>query len=349
MRLIRMDPDGRLNYASFYIYALQNHKQCQAIFHHNSFKHLPPRLMCFLFEMEFEKKIVKVAIDFHDSRDIELHSLIWADYYFKINLHSIETLESLRSQILTQFPENEVNKEWSKVRLINPSFGIKIFSLPFTIQLILSFAFRNGLNHRLTNYMRDLLSLYIKRVPISYYTKGESLENYIFHVSSLWAQSTSYINLARARFIRCCKAAKCRFEGGFINIGYEIDNIPDLQELMYDNKKLTIKQYIKNIKQSSIVFNNPSVAYCHGWKLAEYFALGKAIISLPFSNDICLNAIDGEHYLLANNEQDEICKKVNYLLENKSIRQHLEKNARELWEKELSPSRIADFIFSTVD
>ena len=34
------------------------------------------------------------------------------------------------------------------------------------------------------------------------------------------------------------------------------------------------------------VFNTPAVHFCHGWKLGEYFCLGKIILSTNFQNYI---------------------------------------------------------------
>jgi hypothetical protein len=40
-------------------------------------------------------------------------------------------------------------------------------------------------------------------------------------------------------------------------------------------KRYDFETYIDKIKQSDLVFNTPAVVNCHGWKLAEFLAMGK--------------------------------------------------------------------------
>ena len=43
-----------------------------------------------------------------------------------------------------------------------------------------------------------------------------------------------------------------------------------------------MNEWISKTKQSAIVFNTPAFWSCHGWKLGEYLAMGKCIISVRY-------------------------------------------------------------------
>ena len=51
-------------------------------------------------------------------------------------------------------------------------------------------------------------------------------------------------------------------------------------------KGVCMTEWMHKTKMSEVVFNTPAFWECHGWKLGEYLALGKAIISTPLSNDL---------------------------------------------------------------
>lgn len=235
-----MDLNCKMNYASFYVYGLKKHFDRNIHFSSKKFQHLAARKKTFLFIVEdssgAEKKF---AIDFHDHRNAEYHVLEWCDYYAKINMHQ-ETMEDLIQKKGNDYFEKHNKKIFS----ITPSFGIRVFGIFDTLVLViknfLNFKFSRK-NEAISN-VKDLLRTYVKRRPLEEYLAIDSKENYIFFIASIWEKTTDYINLQRANFIRACKQnQKIDFEGGFIDIGYPCDYIPDLGNLMYQEKKISLK------------------------------------------------------------------------------------------------------------
>ena len=93
-------------------------------------------------------------------------------------------------------------------------------------------------------------------------------------------------------------------------------------------KRYPISEYIKKTKLSTIVFNTPSVHNCHGWKLGEYLAMGKAIISTPLSNNLPEDLVHGKNIHFVSN-MSELKIAINFLLDNSSYRMILEQGAKE--------------------
>jgi glycosyltransferase involved in cell wall biosynthesis len=96
---------------------------------------------------------------------------------------------------------------------------------------------------------------------------------------------------------------------------------------------------MKNIRRSAFVFNTPAVWNCHGWKLGEYFALGKAIISTPLSNDMPVPLIHGENIHFVKTS-DDIQKAIEMISESKEYRLKLEEGAYKYWQKYLTPKSV---------
>ena len=72
------------------------------------------------------------------------------------------------------------------------------------------------------------------------------------------------------------------FEGGFLI--KDKNRQGEVYERLRLKGHIPISAYIDNTKKSLIVFNTPSCWDCHGWKLGEFLAMGKAIISTPITN-----------------------------------------------------------------
>lgn len=99
------------------------------------------------------------------------------------------------------------------------------------------------------------------------------------------------------------------------------------------------KDFYEKTRRSAIVFNTPSVLGCHGWKLAEYLAMGKAIISTPLNN---IMPGDNSVPFLTVTTNNEINEAVKYLHNNEPIK----KPATRYFEKFLAPEAVIKIIFS---
>lgn len=341
VKSIYMDAACKMNYASFYILGLKEIYGRIAKFSKIHFQDLKERNQCFLFVVETDGSFFKVAVDFHDSRDLELEILEWCDLYAKINLNDL-SYENLEAKLGNNYVKNR-----SKIISIPPSFGVKIFSFSKVISHIIFLIINFWRNKQLNIYIADVLRMYLKRLPISSYKPEKHTPKYIFFIASIWDKATDFINITRAYFIRACKRNEnIKFEGGFVNIGYECDYISDIQNLMFKQEKIPLKSFIKKTKKSVLVFNNPSVHFCHGWKLAEYLCMGKAILSVPLSNKLPVDLIHEQNIYFIGDNEHSIYNSVQYLLKNEELINSLEKNAKIYWQNVASPSAVIKSLLS---
>lgn len=306
-------------YYSFYIegfYRVFGRKQVK--FRSAPFPKFPERTFAALVEKGNEE--LKIIIDAYDSPRI-MHELAhWSDVYGKVN-----------------YSEMSIPVEFSKkVIPIGPSFGVKIWNFP---QLIYHLIF-NYLDARSRIFMKDnFFKNYwrqFKRLPEKRYQKKNlTKDNYVYFISSLW-QKESRLNHSRAKFITACKNIDhINFEGGFAPRS-------DHKTLGYEKliaSRINLKDYLKRIEKSLLVFNTPAVENCHGWKLGEFLALGKAIISTEIPNRLPKELVANKHiYSLKKNEYIE-----NAILKIKadtSLRSTLENNARKYYEANLKPEVV---------
>jgi len=226
----------------------------------------------------------------------------------------------------------------SKIVPIGPSFGIQIYSFIETLW----YAFTNLLKSyaRFSN-VRKFLSDYkaqYKRPKLSDYSFKKPKENYIFFMASLWKQET-IANTFRANFIKSCIANQyIEFEGGFApRTKNDIQGFEDLTTI----SRIKIKDYLNKTAQSVVVFNTPpTVKDCHGWKLAEYLCLGKAIISTPLKRQMPEALEDNIHILFTNGNEADITEKTNEIVLNFPLKQKLEANAKAYFDTYLTPKQV---------
>ena len=270
--------------------------------------------------IEEENQSKKIIIDSRDSSRINITELEWCDVYGKINYNS------------TELPVNHSKK----IVPIGPSFGIKIWNLRQTLYF-LTFNFlrfkKNIGNKRefLANYWRQY-----KRLELKKYQYKKSSSNEIFFMNSIWKKENE-TNENRALFIETCKNnSNLIFEGGFAartngdNLGFD--------KLVY-SKKIPLNIYIEKIKNSSFVFNTPAVLSCHGWKLGEFLALGKAIITTHHCNVLPADLEDKKHVLYIANK-NELQNSIAKLTDDVGFKNSLESESRNYFDKWLAPKKV---------
>ena len=142
-------------------------------------------------------------------------------------------------------------------------------------------------------------------------------------------------------------------EGGLVylkNSGGELKNYAKYKTKYKDfliEKRISPDEYIKKTKRSLCVFNAPSVGLCHGWKLAEYLCMGKAIISMPLTREM-----PGEGLVHGKNvhfvtSTEEIYDAVIRIKNDTTYRVKLEKGARDYYEKWLAPEMVVKRLISS--
>jgi glycosyltransferase involved in cell wall biosynthesis len=331
---IIIDATSRVFYASFYIKGLQDlYGKRNVSFSGSEFKDLNRKEGAFTFEHYFAFKIIasdtdikKIVIDFCDSLDVNENAYKWSDVYAKINFN-LKLAEDLKL---------------NKIILIPPGFGIKIWNAWETAYYTFSnlakcrfspiVSFKRYLQDYYSQFKRPKLNQY-KQVAVVNKTNVNT-SCFIFLIATLWEENDEKTNLERKLFMELVKSKNCTFEGGFL----AAENHPKLND--YKNytfsNAYSSSEFLAKTQKSNFVFNTPAVHNCHGWKLAEFLAMGKAIISTPLSNDLPIDLEDRKNIHIANNKE-ELNLAIDLLINDEDYRNNLEKNALSYYEKNVQP------------
>lgn len=335
---IFLDPRLKFNYSSWYILGLVKVFGKKSIeFNIEPFTMLPYDTKKELnagmaIVLKKDNIIKKIFIDFEDVAIIFKKRYEWCDVYGMVN------------------PTKEQLTNYKKIIALGPECGIVIGNVFQTLFLCIK-NFIKG--HRYTSiplkdYLHDYLYTNVRRRRVELYMSPIKIrKNYIFHASTLWYNNFAKTdtNYWRGEFLRACQKAGIEIEGGLFYLGESeavLSEMPDYpkyketyRDFIYD-KRLSMDDYIQKTKESVMVFNTPSVCGCHGWKLAEYLCMGKAIISTPLSRELPAPLTHGEniHFVKTQEELYEAVVRINT---DNDYRRHLEQGAREYYEKWVAP------------
>ncbi len=339
---IKIDSRYKYNYASYYIMGLRRlfgkNSICYEVEAFKSLKYMNDKEynsgIPIVVEDEACQK--KIFIDYEDVATIYEDRYNWCDVYAKVNL------------------TKELQEKYPKTIAIGPAFGITIDSKVKVIWDYISNYIKSRKNTSISAkiYFRDYLYSLVRRRRIEEYEKNVAIKrNYIFHASTLWYNKFAWTctNKFRGEFLKACQKAGVEIEGGLFFIGEGpnvLKEMPDYgrykteyKDFIYE-RRLSMDDYIKKTKESFVVFNTPSVCECHGWKLAEYLCMGKAIISTPLTREM-----PGEGLVHGKNVHfvettEEIYDAVVKIREDSEYREKLERGAREYYEKYLAPEVV---------
>lgn len=341
-----IDPRSSFNYGSFYFQGLENlFGKSRISFSQKPFKHLQTGLgnnLRFIVKENGTEK--KVYIHTDDSYKIHADMYEWCDVYGCVNAN------------YNAYPK----KQFPKLVSLVPSFGIRKYSLIKTIwqafiiflkvpnDIIKRKAYNKYTQKEECNKFKNIkrhfgyfIKNYLHRCPYSAY-KNElpTSKNYIFFLSTLWYndvynKNDEGVNMRRANFIRACKKIKnVEFEGGLLA------NDTSSNELFFDvltTERIAMPDWIEKTKKSTLVFNTPAFWDCHGWKLGEYLALGKCIVSTALSNDLPYPLEHGVNIHFVENDEIAMREAIEFIYANPDYRQKLEQGAKEYWQKYGTP------------
>ncbi|MCW0481672.1 glycosyltransferase [Gaoshiqia sediminis] len=348
MPAIIIDPTVNIQYSSFYIKGLEivfgkvnvrfsskYFKSLKRQKERNSYEHY------MAFVLVDKDCLTKYVIDFRDKVEVKESAYDWCDKYAKINYHKRYTGSRFSSKMIS----------------IPPGFGIRIWGLWETIFYGISNFAKCNFSPVTSGkqFFADYFLLYLRRLPIEGYSKNdqlkeyesmESKENYVFFISTLWPHENCLktTNVLRKHFIETCKNFQfIDFEGGF----YANSSHPQYEEFkqIVFTKPYSVKSYLDKTKASLFVFNTPSVHNCHGWKLGEFLAMGKAIISTPLSNELPEALVHGKNIHIIS-DFSKLEETVRLIVKNKKYRQHLEVGAKAYYLKYVKPESVIRYILN---
>ena len=326
-----IDPRTEVNYCNFYIEGLHQLFGPKAVI----FKPLDLDLS------EKKKRVfpiliknlnheIKIIIDYADEQFINNTSLHWCDIYGKINYSASELDPELKEKIV----------------LLPPNFGIKKWGLFKSIII----AGTNYLKcYREVTNKRKFFSPYYKQLNYNkisdYVQDGSSLnKNNVFSMSTLWysddnVNNDSGVNLYRYNFFKACKSNyNINFRGGFV-YSMKKNRNPMFDEFIVTERML-YKEYLSRTKNSILVFNTPAWDSCHGWKLGEFLALGKAIISTKLINELPYPLEHGKHIHYVTGSIESIESAIELITNNHEYRKTLEMGAYEYYLNFAQPKHV---------
>ena len=345
---IVIDPRSSFQYSSYYIKGLKNLVSWyRIVFRLSPFQQLDDLGNNFRFIIidkngDWHKFFIHTDDTFH----LRMQDYQWCDVYGCVN---------------TNYGHSPKH-EYPKLVSLCPSYGIIPASSLFIVRMAIS-CFLHGFNSiikraewsvekqdhvvdwrkNIRHYWSRIYKGITQRMPYESYIPQQSEDNYIFFLSTLWYsdqwnKNDDGVNKRRACFIRACqKIARVRditFEGGFANRSSS-KSATLFAECM--SEPASMEDWIKKTHRSALVFNTPAFWDCHGWKLGEYLAMGKCIISTPLSNDLPAPLQHGVNVFFAEETEESLYEAITFLLDNPDYRNHLEKGASEYWQNYGTP------------
>ncbi|MCW3786231.1 hypothetical protein [Plebeiibacterium sediminum] len=147
-----------------------------------------------------------------------------------------------------------------------------------------------------------------------------------------------YINDTRAKCIDLCRREFGDiFLGGFANSEYS-DKF--YKEYCVNNSKIVSKEgYFKVLDESSICVSTMGLHKSIGWKMGEYVAKSKAIVSEEFISELPGDFKKNQNYLEFR-EPNELIENIQRLIDNPSIRESMMLNNWLYYQQNLRPDML---------
>lgn len=254
-----------------------------------------------------------------DGPGLQPAALAWCDVYGKVNL------------------DHDAGGA-ARCLAIGPSFPVRLWGPASAfVRGLANFLLCRGRVGSAREHFANFWRQYAYRLPLAAYEPAPAAPGYVFFASSLWKKEAA-TNRFRAHFIEACRSLPgIELEGGFVPRTH--DDVPGFESLTVARRYSAV-EYNRKVKRSLVVFNTPAVASCHGWKLAEFLALGKAIVSTPLVRALPAPLEHGVHVHYVDGSVAAIRAAVERLVADDDYRRRLEENARVYYLRYLQPARV---------
>jgi hypothetical protein len=252
----------------------------------------------------------RIFVSTGDHTDVDDELLQWAHAYGKVNLAVDEPYHP-------------------RLHAIGPVFSVQLWSR-FRRYLVALKMWRAG--STLSSSIRQVHFQGRGRALLSAYSPRGSDASYVFFAARGWGPKHPEPDGPRQRFIRAAKDVPgVRFEGGLLE------------------QRIAHQEYLKRIGRSAVAFNSPAVHDCLGWKLGEYLAMGKAIVSTDITRQLPAPLVHGEHVHFVPDDEAAMSGAVELLTTDHEYREHLEAGARQWYRRHLRPSVVATRLLGSSD
>ena len=148
------------------------------------------------------------------------------------------------------------------------------------------------------------------------------------------SENSDEINGERLALVRALRRAfGSRFQGGLVPTAYAREHYPD--ELSTHSPRHS--QYAKWAKQNLIGINTRGLHNSIAFKLAEYLAGSKCIVSCPLRNQLPVPLAEDQHYL-SFRTPEECVERCTNLLDDTNLAFHLRTEAWKYYRREVEPA-----------
>ena len=243
-----------------------------------------------------------VWVDTDDMVGFNEEAYQWADVFGKVNCTESDLLER------------------NKVCLLGPLFGLRLWGLPAGYVQVPRLV---AAGRRSRAALADLRFQGVTRLPIESYVPGDSQADFIFHASRAWTGKHDGTNRVREIFRDAVEVSGLR------------------SEISFTDERMPLSTYLDKTRCSSLVFNAPAVHACLGWKLGEYLALGKAILSTELGRALPAPLEHGVHVHYVRSDLDDMVAAIEEVNGRADYRRTLELGSRRWFEEQMAPSVAA--------
>ena len=137
-----------------------------------------------------------------------------------------------------------------------------------------------------------------------------------------WIRTLNQLNAFRMECVeRLRKEFGENFIGGIERSAYSVQHCP--KELLVPSYMTNRNNFLLLVKESDICIATTGLHNSIGWKLAEYVAASRAIISEPLCYQLPGNFVDGHNYLSASSV-DSVIERVHMLVEDECLLQKMQ-------------------------
>lgn len=137
------------------------------------------------------------------------------------------------------------------------------------------------------------------------------------------------------RFMGNCRSLPIDCEGDFFGDDPRHPQYETFKDRII-HRKYGLDCCMEKMTLSAFAFNTPAVHGCQGWKLSEYLAMWKAILSKPIMNELPTPLEHGRHVHFAQTDA-EMREGVEKLIHGPAYREHLQEGARDEYRLHASP------------
>lgn len=320
MTRVRIYPKVNVVQNGYYLHGLHQALGGGGVaFSDEGFPPLSRQILAMVVESRPERKVV---IDAMDPPRCYEDALAWCDVYAKVN-----------------YEPSEIPERWRhKVVPVAPGITVRIWPLGWTVWHMLR-NFRRDVSQP-RKHFRNYWYQYRHRRAETAYRPAAADENFVYGYFTARRDNPPETERFRANFILACQDLPgVRFDGGF-------DPVAPAEAFEFEHltvpRRHSTREFFEKTRRSVVSFLCPAHEHCHSWRVAECFALGKAIVATPFKRALPAPPEHGRHLHYVDGSVASIREAVAYIRANPGYRRTLETNARLYYDEYLQPARVVE-------